>query len=111
MNFIFLCGSLKFDLSHLKLAVTANTKPNWTQMMIQTLLTHTELLPKQHQGFVDTYRQCPGMSLALDRWPVATWFGLWATYFWILLARTGHLHSKPNLLKIIINQFFCKNTQ
>ena len=51
---------------------------------------------------------CTGVSLALDRWPVATWFGLRATYFWILLARTGHLCSKPNLLKIIINQFFCK---
>ena len=36
-----------------------------------------------------------GVSLALDRWPVATWFGLRATYFWILLARTGHLSSKP----------------
>ena len=38
-EFYFLCGSLIFDLSHLKLAVTVNTKPNWTQMMIQTLLT------------------------------------------------------------------------
>ena len=47
-----------------------------------------------------------GMSLALDRWPVVTWFGLRATYFWILLARTGHLSLKFNLVKIIANTFF-----
>ena len=32
-----------------------------------------------------------GMLLALDRWPMATWFDLWTTWFNILLARTGHL--------------------
>ena len=29
------------------------------------------------------------VPLTLDHWPVATWFGLRVTYFWILLARTG----------------------
>ena len=33
-------------------------------------------------------------SLALDHWTVATWFDLWATYFWILQAQMGHLCSK-----------------
>ena len=47
-EFHFYVGHLNCYLSRLKLAVTANTKPNWTQLMIQTLLTHTELFPKQH---------------------------------------------------------------
>ena len=54
-----------------------------------------------HHGYIACCSVCrlhsAGMSLALDRWPVATRFGLRATYFWILLTRTGHLHSKPNL--------------
>ena len=62
---------------------------------------------KDCRGLTLTNNCAAGMSLALDRWPVATWFGLRATYFWILLARTSHLSSKLNVLKNIKNQFFC----
>ena len=31
------------------------------------------------------YQTLQGCCLALDRWPVATWFGFWATYFWIVM--------------------------
>ena len=40
-----------------------------------------------------------GVSLALDRWPVATWFALRATYFWTLLAWIGHLSSESLFYK------------
>ena len=41
-----------------------------------------------------THRDYAGVSLALDRWPMATWFFLRATYFWTLLAQIGHLSSE-----------------
>ena len=48
----------------------------------------------------------PGMLLALDHWPLATWLNLWADLFGILLAWIGHLSSKTRLSKTAnINQW------
>ena len=43
-------------------------------------------------------------SLALDCWPVVTYFDVWATQFGFLLVQTGHLISKTILLKTKILQ-------
>ena len=69
----------------------------WTKWLVV-------ILPRMREGLLVLC--VASVQLALDRWPVATWFDLRCTQFGTLLAQIGHQKSRKHFSKISKLKYF-----